>query len=345
MFQFIELCFAYINSETDLLISFWAAFLSFGPAVISEAISTVVLSLLAGAVVGFSLGLIGGGGSILAVPLLIYVVGVANTHVAIGTSALAVGVNALINMIHHRKEGHVRVREGVVFAIPGAVGTIIGAQLGLLTSSGDLLILFAVFMTILSLFMLLKRRAGSNNNNKQQEEKSLLSHHFNENSGQDKTNNDFEDRTEDDKTSNKSHSSEGGASKHFLTSILQNKKFYRLLIVGFIVGIGAGYFGIGGGFIIVPALMHTISGLTIIDAVGTSLISVSTFGFLTATRYSLNGEIDWFIALLFIAGGVLGGFYGTRMSSRISREQLQKIFAIILLVVAAYMIFMSVTNA
>jgi uncharacterized protein len=345
VFQFIELCFVYINTETDLLISFWAAFLSFGPAVISEAISTVVLSLLAGCVVGFSLGLIGGGGSILAVPLLIYVVGVANTHVAIGTSALAVGVNALINMIHHRKEGHVRVKEGVVFAIPGAVGTILGAQLGLLTSSGDLLILFAVFMTILSLFMLLKRRAGSNKNNKQQEEKSLLSHHYNENSGQDQTNNDFEDSTEEDKTSNKSHTSGGGASKHFLISILQNKKFYRLLIVGFIVGIGAGYFGIGGGFIIVPALMHTISGLAIIDAVGTSLISVSTFGFLTATRYSLNGEINWFIALLFIAGGVLGGFYGTRMSSRISREQLQKIFAIILLMVAAYMIFMSVTNA
>lgn len=344
MFQFLELCFAYINTENDLLISFWAAFLSFGPAVISEAISTVVLSLLAGAVVGFSLGLIGGGGSILAVPLLIYVVGVANTHVAIGTSALAVGVNALINMIHHKKGGHVRVKEGVVFAIPGAIGTIIGAQLGLLTSSEDLLILFAVFMTILSLFMLLKKRAGSNNN-KKQEEKGLLSHHHPENSGLDKTNNDFEDRTEENKNYNESHNSETSASKHFLTSILQNKKFYRLLIVGFIVGIGAGYFGIGGGFIIVPALMHTIPGLTIIDAVGTSLISVSTFGFLTATRYSLNGEINWFIALLFIAGGVLGGFYGTRMSSKISKERLQKIFAIVLFVVAVYMILMSITNA
>jgi uncharacterized membrane protein YfcA len=344
VFQFLELCFACINTENDLLISFWAAFLSFGPAVVSEAISTVVLSLLAGAVVGFSLGLIGGGGSILAVPLLIYVVGVANTHVAIGTSALAVGVNALINMIHHKKAGHVRVKEGVVFAIPGAVGTIIGAQLGLLTSSEDLLILFAVFMTILSLFMLLKSRAGSNND-KKQEEKGLLSHHHPENSGLDKTNNDFEDRIEEDKNYNESHNSETSASKHFLTSILQDKKFYRLLIVGFVVGIGAGYFGIGGGFIIVPALMHTIPGLTIIDAVGTSLISVSTFGFLTATRYSLNGEINWFIALLFIAGGVVGGFYGTRMSSKISKERLQKIFAIVLFVVGVYMILMSITNA
>lgn len=345
MFKFLELYSTITNTENNLLISFWAAYLSFGPDVINHAISTVVLSLLAGAVVGFSLGLIGGGGSILAVPLLIYVVGVANTHVAIGTSALAVGVNALINMIHHKKGGHVRVKEGIIFAIPGAVGTIIGAQLGLLTSSKDLLILFAVFMTILSLVMLLKKSAGSNSNKK--EEKSLLSpnNHHTDNSEPDETNTESEDGTEEDNDSKESRDSETRASKHFLTSILQNKKVYRLPIVGFAVGIGAGYFGIGGGFIIVPALMHTISGLTIIDAVGTSLISVSTFGFLTATRYSLNGEINWFISLLFIVGGVLGGFYGTRMSSKISKERLQKIFAIILFVVGVYMILMSIINA
>jgi uncharacterized membrane protein YfcA len=54
--------------------------------------------------------------------------------------------------------------------------------------------------------------------------------------------------------------------------------------------------------------MHTISGLTIIDAVGTSLIPVSTFGFLAAIRYSFSREINWFISLLFIGGGILGGF-------------------------------------
>ena len=346
MFQFLELYSAITNTENNLLISFWAAYLSFGPEVINHAISTVVLSLLAGAVVGFSLGLIGGGGSILAVPLLIYVVGVANTHVAIGTSALAVGVNALINMIHHKKGGHVRVKEGIIFAIPGAVGTMIGAQLGLLTSSEDLLILFAVFTTILSLVILLKKSAGSNSN-KKNEEKSLLSpnNHHTDNSEPDETNTESEDGTEENKDSKESRDSETKASKHFLTSILHNKKFYRLSIVGLAVGLGAGYFGIGGGFIIVPALMHTISGLTIIDAVGTSLISVSTFGFLTATRYSLNGELNWFVSLLFIAGGVLGGFYGTRMSSKISKERLQKIFAIILFVVGIYMILMSIINA
>jgi uncharacterized membrane protein YfcA len=78
--------------------------------------------------------------------------------------------------------------------------------------------------------------------------------------------------------------------------------------------------------------------------VGTSLIPVSTFGFLTATRYSLSGDIKWFISLLFIGGGILGGVYGTRMSSKISKERLQKVFAIILIVVAVYIILKTLLN-
>lgn len=102
---------------------------------------TILLSLISGIAVGFSLGLIGGGGSILAVPLLIYVVGVADPHVAIGTSALAVAVNGLTNMIHHKKKGHVKVKEGLAFAFPGVAGALVGAQLGLLTPANNLLLL------------------------------------------------------------------------------------------------------------------------------------------------------------------------------------------------------------
>ena len=157
MLYSLEPISAHIYNSSDLFVLFWITFLSFGPVTLNDTIATVVLSLLSGAAVGFSLGLIGGGGSILAVPLLIYVVGVTNTHVAIGTSALAVGTNALINMIHHRRKGHVRLNEGLLLAISGALGTIIGAQLGLLTPSEDLLVLFAVFMMALSLIMLLRR--------------------------------------------------------------------------------------------------------------------------------------------------------------------------------------------
>ena len=329
---------AHIYNLNDLLVLFWVTFLSFGPVILNDTIATVVLSLLSGAAVGFSLGLIGGGGSILAVPLLIYVVGLTNTHVAIGTSALAVGTNALINMIHHRRKGHVRVNEGVLFAIPGALGTIIGAQLGLLTPSEDLLVLFAVFMMALSLMMLLRRDTVSAKN------KDPLSYLKRKGLEQDETAPTSTDRFEDGISDNDLHHPNIEARKKVLKSISQIKKYYRILLVGFGVGVGAGYFGIGGGFIIVLALMHTISGLTITDAVGTSLISVSSFGFLTATRYSLSGEINWLISLLFIGGGILGGIFGTRMSSKVSKERLKMVFAIILIVVAVYIILESLLN-
>jgi uncharacterized protein len=329
---------AHIYKLNDLLVLFWVTFLSFGPVILNDTIATVVLSLLSGAAVGFSLGLIGGGGSILAVPLLIYVVGLTNTHVAIGTSALAVGTNALINMIHHRRKGHVRVNEGVLFAIPGALGTIIGAQLGLLTPSEDLLVLFAVFMMALSLMMLLRRDTVSAKN------KDPLSYLKSKGLEQDETASNSTGRFEDGISDKDLHHPNIEARKKVLKSISQIKKYYRILLVGFGVGVGAGYFGIGGGFIIVPALMHTISGLTITDAVGTSLISVSTFGFLTATRYSLSGEINWLISLLFIGGGILGGIFGTRMSSKVSKEKLKMVFAIILIAVAVYIILKSLLN-
>src|SRR5574340_1095159 len=112
----------------------------------------IFLSLVSGVVVGFSLGLIGGGGSILAVPLLVYVIGV-EPHVALGTSALAVATNALTSLIHHKKVGHVKIKEGFAFAIPGVIGALIGAQLGLLTPSKHLLFLFGLFMIVMAIIM------------------------------------------------------------------------------------------------------------------------------------------------------------------------------------------------
>jgi uncharacterized membrane protein YfcA len=96
-----------------------------------------------------------------------------------------------------------------------------------------------------------------------------------------------------------------------------NNNLLKLLTTGFLVGLAAGYFGIGGGFIIVPSLMHL--GLNIIDAIGTSLIPVSMFGFSTAIRYSFNNQIEWVIALLFIAGGICGGMLGTRFASKLPK--------------------------
>ena len=248
----------------------------------------IFLSILSGIAVGLSLGLLGGGGSVLAVPLLLYVVGVKDVHIAIGTSALAVGTIAAINLLAHKRKNNVRFRTGLAFAIPGLGGTLLGAQLGLITPSENLLMFFALFMGIVG-FLMLKR-----------------------------------------KTTKYDVQSSGRNSIVILT-----KK--NISLSGFFIGTLAGYFGIGGGFLIVPTLMYS-GGLNIIEAIGTSLVSVSAFGLTTAGSYFVAGHVDVLVAVLFVIGGVIGGLFGVRMTDKIPKETLGKIFAIVLFVISAYIL-------
>src|ERR1700734_1294576 len=112
-----------------------------------------------GAIVGFTLGLVGGGGSVLAVPLLLYVVGMPDPHRAIGTSALAVAVNAYANLVPHARAQHVRWRPALIFAAVGLVGALIGSSIGKLVDGHRLLILFALLMLFVAALMLRGRKA------------------------------------------------------------------------------------------------------------------------------------------------------------------------------------------
>jgi uncharacterized membrane protein YfcA len=116
-----------------------------------------VLGGLSGVLVGFVLGVVGGGGSILAVPLMLYVVGVGDPHVAIGTSALAVAVNAVSNLVIHARRGNVRWPCASVFALAGIAGAYLGSSLGKAFDGNRLLALFAVVMVIVGIAMLRRR--------------------------------------------------------------------------------------------------------------------------------------------------------------------------------------------
>ncbi|OYY63592.1 MAG: hypothetical protein B7Y49_12590 [Sphingomonas sp. 28-62-11] len=246
------------------------------------------LGALSGVLVGFTLGLVGGGGSILAVPLMVYVVGVASPHIAIGTSALAVAVNAATGLISHARSGTVKWRCGGMYAAAGIFGALAGSTVGKAFDGDRLLFLFGLVMVVVGAAML----RGRNN----QGVEAVVC-----------------DRTNAPK------------------------------VLGFGVGTGAfsGFFGIGGGFLIVPGLVAA-TGMPIINAVGTSLIAVTAFGLTTAANYAWSGLIDWPLAGVFIAGGIIGGLGGTMLAKRLADGgKLTTIFAGLIFVVAAYMIWKS----
>ncbi|MBX9747379.1 MAG: sulfite exporter TauE/SafE family protein [Hyphomonadaceae bacterium] len=248
-----------------------------------------ILAVLSGGAVGLILALIGGGGSILATPALLYVVGVANPHIAIGTSALAVSVNAFANFINHWRRGNVKWRCAVVFAAAGVVGAAIGAAVGKATNPGILLPLFAVLMIVVGIAMLMPRKNEGNGD---------------------------------------------------VQLTAQNAP--KLVAFGGGAGALSGFFGIGGGFLIVPGLIGA-TGMTMIQAIGSSLFSVGAFGATTAASYAIDGLIDWRIAALFIGGGLVGGVIGARFATQLSKQRgaLQRVFAGVVFAVAAYMLWRS----
>jgi uncharacterized protein len=243
---------------------------------------------LSGSLVGFTLGLVGGGGSILAVPLMVYLVGVSNPHVAIGTSALAVATNAASGLATHARAKTVKWRCGAMYAGAGVLGALAGSTIGKAFDGKKLLFIFALVMIAVGVNMLRGRKA------------------------------------------------EGVPGAE-----CNRKNAPNVLGFGLGTGLFSGFFGIGGGFLIVPGLLAS-TRMPIINAVGTSLIAVTAFGLTTALNYALSGLVDWSLAGVFIAGGVVGGFGGTLAAKRLSGGgQLTLIFAVLIFVVAAYMLWKS----
>jgi uncharacterized membrane protein YfcA len=251
-------------------------------------ISTVqgVLGLASGMLVGFSLGLVGGGGSILAVPLMVYVVGVAEPHVAIGTSAIAVAANAAVNLSNHARGGTVIWSCALVFAAAGMAGAFGGSILGKMMDGQRLLALFALVMIVIALLML------------------------------------------------KTRSRVGLPDVKFSMSNMP-----AIVGLGLATGTLSGFFGIGGGFLIVPALMLA-TGMPIMNAVSSSLVAVTAFGLTTAASYAWSGLVSWALAGLFVAGGIAGGLVGTRSARHLAQRRgaLNIVFAVVIIAVALYML-------
>ncbi len=263
-------------------------------------ITQYILSVISGSLVGLILSLIGGGGSILAVPLLLYFVGLNQKgltaqedniikHLAIGTTALAVGINAFINSVFHFRHGNVSIKEGVIFTIPGILGSFVGASLGASLRGKVLLVAFGFMMIAIAFYVLFSK---------------------------------------DKKSFHKEQKISGN--------------IYVIILSGLFVGLLSGFFGIGGGFLIVPALLFS-TNLSTIKVIGTSLISVGVFGITTAIVYYLHREVNVLIAIYYLIGGFVGGFVGVKIANRLNTKHLKTIYAIAVIFVGIYIIYKNIS--
>lgn len=248
--------------------------------------ATTLLSLLFGGLIGLTLGMVGGGGSILTVPILVYAIG-QPVQQATTTSLAIVGLNALVGMVGHARAHRVNPRTGVAFGLVGIGGALVGSWLNTLVPGRALLTAFAAIMLLAAVAMLRRRLPTSDDRAAEADAESIA--------------------------------------------------WVKVLASGTVVGLMTGFFGVGGGFVIVPALVLVL-GLPMRAAVGTSLLVIAMnalWGLLAHLRF---GHLDLAVTALFVLGGVAGALTGVHLAGRVPQRRLTQGFAALIAAVAGYML-------
>jgi uncharacterized membrane protein YfcA len=267
----------------------------------------ITLTLLCGTLVGFSLGLTGGGGAIFAVPLLVYAIDLPARE-AVGVSLLAVGCTALVGFAQRAWRGEVELPTGLLFACMGMVGAPLGALLADRIAESLLLALFAALMVAIAVRMWRKAADATAS-------LPVL-----------------------DNTASVDNA--GPTCRRDPQGKLRLTSQCAMLLggVGLAAGVLSGLFGVGGGFIIVPALVM-FSGMGMQRAIGTSLLVImliSASG--TLSHVLADKELNVFTAGVFTTGSVAGLFAGSALARLLGGPTLQRVFAVAILAVALYVV-------
>lgn len=260
-----------------------------------------------GFLIGISLGALGGGGSILAVPVLVYAAG-QDPRQATTTSLLLVGAAAIVGMEGHRRAGRVRLGIGVMFGLAGIGGSIAGSALNRHLDPNVLLALFSCLILIAAWRMVTGcptcTRVGEA---REIAERGLLG-----------------ERSDSP--------SSGGVSTMARIDVAQ---FAVLLTAGTAVGFLAGLFGVGGGFVIVPALALILK-LPMAEAIGTSLLVIAINSGVALTTRLATTSIDWAVTIPFAIAAIAGVITGSRVADRLDAQKSLRWFAGLLVAVAVY---------
>jgi uncharacterized membrane protein YfcA len=255
----------------------------------------VLLSLLLGGTIGLLLGLLGGGGSILTLPVLVYIIG-QNVHSATGMSLAIVGSSALLGAILHSRKGDVRLRSGILLGFMSMLGAVPGVWLNRAVAGETILVLFSILMIVVAINLLRSKPSSS-------------------------------------------QKPETGSPCKLYTS----KDWLKITAIGLLVGLLTGFFGVGGGFIIVPALV-LVANFSTHQAVGTSLLAIFITSFSGFLSNMVFGGLDLEILLIFVVGGSVGVLSGTALASRVSGRTLNRTFSIFILCIALYLIYANVLH-
>lgn len=235
---------------------------------------------LLGAVIGLALAMLGGGGSILTVPILVYILRL-DPHIAVAASLVIVGVNAVTGAWLHQREGHVKFTQALLFGLYGMLAAFGGARLSRLLSGPVLLVLFALLMLVVATLMLRGPGPGS----------TATPHH----------------------------------------------SWWRVLLGGVTVGFLTGFLGVGGGFLIVPALVLLL-GMEMPDAVGSSLVVIALNSAAGLVGHLQDGALPWPLIGVFLIGGVAGLVLGTKATRLLSATRLRYAFALFVVVLAVVLL-------
>lgn len=236
----------------------------------------MVLALALAALIGLSLGALGSGGSIITVPLLVYVAGIP-AQTAVGMSLAIVGATSLIGAWLHLRLRHFHLRAALLFGVAGGAGAYFGSGLTHRVAPHVLMLLFSALMFVVGVYMLRAPRPNPSGT---------------------------------------------------------RCRPVRCLVAGAGVGVLTGFLGVGGGFLIVPALV-LMAGLEAKQAVGTSLAIISLNSFSGLAGHAGHGALDPALTLAFLAFALLGLGAGIAVSNRISDRALKRVFAWVVLAVAA----------
>jgi uncharacterized membrane protein YfcA len=291
----------------------------------------VLLALPIGILIGLSLGALGGGGSILTVPALVYLLG-QSAHSATTASLIIVGVTSIAGMAVHLHAGRVRLRSGIVFGVLGAGGAFAGSRLSASIDPHALLVAFSVLMAGAAATMLYRQRSGA----ALAPEPAAAgrtpapAHAPGDSSGH------------DDHDDHGAGSGGGVAVRHSppqaasLTRTTSSVSPARIVIAATVVGLVTGFFGVGGGFVVVPALVLAL-GFDMPAAVGTSLLVIAiNSASALLSRLGTHVSVGYALVITFTVAAVAGAIAGSRIASKIRPGRLAAAFAVLMIVIALY---------